>query len=232
MHDIPRARALVLRHGWNATAYQIVNPGIEHWFSARGDAVVGFVRRHRVRVVAGGPICARGRLSAVVAEWEQHAARAGERVCYFGAAGRIHALLSTTPGYATVVLGAQPVWKPARWHAIIERHASLRAQLHRACNKGVEVREWSSREATAHPELQECLEEWLATRGLPPLHFLVEPRTLAVGRRRTGPSNCSWTRPPGPWQRVALSISPWALCPSPPRPGCRRTITRSGCVFS
>jgi phosphatidylglycerol lysyltransferase len=179
MQDIPRARALVLRHGWNATAYQIVNPGIEHWFAARGDAVLGFVRRHRVCVVAGGPICARRRLSAVVAEWEQHAARAGEGVCYFGAAGRVHALLGTNPGYATVVLGAQPVWKPVRWRAIIDRHASLRAQLRRARNKGVEVDEWCSREATAHPELQECLEEWLASRGLPPLQFLVEPRTLA-----------------------------------------------------
>ena len=28
-----KARALVLRFGWNATAYQILNPGIELWFS-------------------------------------------------------------------------------------------------------------------------------------------------------------------------------------------------------
>ena len=33
MKDVPRARALVLRYGWNATVYQIVNPGIE--FSPR-----------------------------------------------------------------------------------------------------------------------------------------------------------------------------------------------------
>jgi len=30
-------------HGWNATAYQIVNPGMSLWFSANGDAVAGYV---------------------------------------------------------------------------------------------------------------------------------------------------------------------------------------------
>jgi hypothetical protein len=51
-----RARELILRFGWNATAYQILNPGIELWFSRSGDGVVGFVRHHRTRVVAGAPI--------------------------------------------------------------------------------------------------------------------------------------------------------------------------------
>ena len=27
------ARELVMSYGWNATCYQILNPGIEHWFS-------------------------------------------------------------------------------------------------------------------------------------------------------------------------------------------------------
>ena len=38
---LEHARRLVLAHGWNATAYQIINPGIDHWFSSRGDAVIG-----------------------------------------------------------------------------------------------------------------------------------------------------------------------------------------------
>jgi phosphatidylglycerol lysyltransferase len=180
MRDDRRARALVLRHGWNATAYQILNPGIEHWFSPRGEAVVGFVRRHGVRVVAGAPVCAKARLAEVVAVWEGDAASAGDRVCYFGAAGRIKDLMEGAPGYATVLLGAQPVWRPAQWAGIIGRHASLRAQLHRARNKGVAVVEWPPERATEHPELRRCLQEWLETRGLPPLHFLVEPETLSA----------------------------------------------------
>ncbi|HEY0073114.1 MAG TPA: DUF2156 domain-containing protein, partial [Abditibacteriaceae bacterium] len=68
---------------------------------------------------------------------------------------------------------------------IIESTASLRAQLNRARNKGISVREWPGEKARNHPQLQRLLSEWLHTRGLPPLHFLVEPRTLsAPGDRR------------------------------------------------
>ena len=46
--DPVRARELILAYGWNATAYQILNPGIEHWLPPDGrDCVVGFVRQWR-----------------------------------------------------------------------------------------------------------------------------------------------------------------------------------------
>jgi lysylphosphatidylglycerol synthetase-like protein (DUF2156 family) len=61
------ARDLVLAHGWNATADQILNPGIRHWFAAAGDAVVGYVTEGRVRVVAGAPVATEARLAAVPA---------------------------------------------------------------------------------------------------------------------------------------------------------------------
>jgi phosphatidylglycerol lysyltransferase len=181
-------RHLVLRHGWNATSFQIVNPGIEHWFPPAGsiaDSVVGFVRWRRVRVVAGAPVCAPDRMDEVVRAFERDATRCGERVCYFGAEERLRTSLAHHPPRATVVLGAQPAWNPACWPAMIGRRASVRAQLHRARNKGVEVEAWSAEMATAHPDLERCLSEWLATRGLPPLHFLVEPNTLhrLAGRR-------------------------------------------------
>ena len=179
MSPLQRARELVLEHGWNATSYQIVNPGIEHWFASRGDAVVGFVEYAGMRIVAGAPVCAEYRLGEVAAEFEHVTARAGERVCYFGAEARLESVLRGSPGHAQVVLGAQPVWSPQQWPAILAGHASLRAQLNRARNKGVQVSEWPPERAHDHPVLHRCLEEWLATRGLPPLHFLVEPETLS-----------------------------------------------------
>lgn len=184
-HDarFERARALVMRFGWNAVSYQILNSGIEWWFSNRHEAVIGFVRRHRVRVVAGAPICAAENLADVVDEWETHARCAGDRVCYFGAAGRLHDLLHQKTGYSTVVLGAQPVWEPKQWP--LETKRSLRAQEARARNKGVVVSEWPASGARFHPQLKAILEQWLRTRGLPSLHFLVEPRTLnCLGDRR------------------------------------------------
>ena len=65
--DVARARALALRFGWNAMAYQVVNDGILHWFSADDDAVVGYVRAHRRCIVAGAPICTIVALTALVA---------------------------------------------------------------------------------------------------------------------------------------------------------------------
>lgn len=175
-----RARGLVLEFGWNATAYQIVNPGIEYWFSARDDAVVGYVRKKGVRVVAGAPVCSFDRLPEVLEEWQSASDSARDRVCYFGAAGRINDLLDPRKDYSTVILGSQPVWKPAHWAEIIGGVSSLRAQFSRARNKGVEVSEWPPEKATLNPELQRVLDEWLHTRGLPTLHFLVEPHTLSL----------------------------------------------------
>ena len=176
--DVERARRLALQFGWNAMAYQIVNDGILHWFSSSCDAVVGYVRTHGVLLVVGAPICDHARLADVLEEWEQFVSERAARVCYFGAAGRVFDILHGHADYSTVLLGAQPTWDPARWHEIPASTASLRSQIHRARNKGVLVTEFTPDRATADPRLRICLEQWLRTRGLPTLHFLVEPHTL------------------------------------------------------
>ena len=159
--DAERARQLVLRHGWNATAYQILNPGIALWFAAGGDAVIGYVRRNRVRVVAGAPVCAAERLRDVTGEFAMAAQREGDRVCYFGAGERLEEVLRRDGACGTVGLGAQPSWDPRRWSAIVARRASLRAQLHRARNKGIAVSQWNSERAENNPELAKLLGQWL-----------------------------------------------------------------------
>ncbi|GLC26844.1 DUF2156 domain-containing protein [Roseisolibacter agri] len=172
------ARALVLRNGWNATAYQILNPGMALWFAAAGDAVVGFQRHARVRVVAGAPVCPLPRLAAVADELEADARAHGERVVFFGAGTRLETILGGRADHAVVRLGAQPTWDPAGWDTIVRRKASLRAQLHRARNKGVRVVEWTPERAHDAPALRAVLHDWLATRGLPPLGFMVTPDLL------------------------------------------------------
>jgi hypothetical protein len=42
-----RARRIILRYGWNATAYQLLKHGFEHWYPAAGDALVGYVTAGR-----------------------------------------------------------------------------------------------------------------------------------------------------------------------------------------
>lgn len=166
-------------YGWNSTAFQIVNPGIERWFTRDGEAVVGYVAANGVRVVAGAPVCDHERLADVVDKFEANAARAGERVCYFAAERRLESILSHESGYSKILLGAQPSWHPAFWADTAAAHKSLRAQINRARNKGVTVAEWPVEAARSNPELQACLDDWLGSKGLPPLHFMVESDTLA-----------------------------------------------------
>ena len=147
--------------------------------------MVGYVEWAGVRVVAGAPVSALERLPDVIGEFE-HASRGnGFAVCYFGAESRLESALRGSPRHSMALLGAQPAWHPAGWQAICERNAGIRAQLNRARNKGVAVTEWSAAMAEGHPALRRCLDQWLSTRGLPPLHFLVEPETLGrlAGRR-------------------------------------------------
>jgi phosphatidylglycerol lysyltransferase len=177
--SISRARELVLAQGWNSTSYQIINPGIRHWFSKADDAVIGFVSCHGVRVVVGAPICAEERLKEIAAEFELDATHSKEQVCYLAAEARLESIYVCSQKHAKVLLGAQPVWHPHDWNSIVVKHKSLRAQLNRASNKGVTVEEWSTEKAHNNPELLECLNQWLNIKGLPPLHFMVEPYTLS-----------------------------------------------------
>ncbi|MDQ6718781.1 MAG: DUF2156 domain-containing protein [Gemmatimonadota bacterium] len=178
--ELELARTLILRHGWNATAYQILNPGFLLWFSAERDAVIGFVVKARTRVVGGAPVCSSERLAAVTDEFLADARSCGLAVCFFGAGMRLESALVGNGSWSAADLGAQPSWKPANWAGIIAGHASLRAQLNRAQNKGVNARVVARPDPPLLLRLRRCLEEWLTTRGLPPLHFLVEPDTLAL----------------------------------------------------
>ncbi|MFT3788228.1 MAG: phosphatidylglycerol lysyltransferase domain-containing protein [Tepidisphaeraceae bacterium] len=209
MSSLDAVRDLVMRYGWNAMAFQIVNRGIEHWFSERGDAVIGYARAAGTRVVAGAPVCA-GNASpksltsgSATPRWPRSASATSVRpvACSMSSASclRIRSSCSARNRCGTRTHGQT-------WCRITARCA----QLHRAANKQVRIDEWPIERATRHPELQHILDAWLDTRGLPSMHFMVEPQTLdrLEGRRvfvatREGavvgfvvaspvPSRCGW----------------------------------------
>jgi phosphatidylglycerol lysyltransferase len=184
-HEWLAARDLVLRYGWNAVSYQILNPGMRLWFSSAGDAVAGYASFGGVWTVAGAPICQADRLPNVAEELEADAKARGARVVFFGAGTRLEQAYASRSDHSLVRIGAQPAWEPSAWADIVRHKASLRAQLNRARNKGVEVHEWSPARAQGSQVLRTVLREWLDSRGLPPLHFLVTPDLLdTLGDRR------------------------------------------------
>jgi phosphatidylglycerol lysyltransferase len=185
-----------MRFGWNSTSYQILNPGIDHWVSPAGDAVVGYVRKGRWWLIAGAPVCDLNNLANAARQVERAAGDEGCRVCYVCANRRLRDLFGASTKHAVVTLGAEPVWDPHHWPEIIRTRSSLRAQLNRARNKGVEIERWDTASPDRLDELRPVLHEWLGRHGLPPLHFLVEPdvlsgemadRVLLVARRGDKP---------------------------------------------
>jgi phosphatidylglycerol lysyltransferase len=91
-------------------------------------------------------------------------------------------LLGGSPAHSVITIGAQPVWNPAAWPQIVRSRRSLRAQLSRSTNKGVRIESVSPAEAVRgadNGEIRRTLLEWLQSRLLPPMHFLVEPEVLS-----------------------------------------------------
>jgi len=174
------ARDLILQHGWNATAYQILNPGIDHWFTPRRTAVVGYVRRRHAWVAAGAPVCRPDAIADVAASFEREAARGSRRVCYVCAAERLAEYARASPRHSVIAIGSQPVWNPAQWPAIVRTESSLRAQLSRAANKGVRIQVWNARSSIGDDALWTLRKKWLATRPMPPMGFLVESPVLSA----------------------------------------------------
>lgn len=170
-------RGLVARHGRAATCWQILDPSLAHWFCPDGNGVVGYATYRRVRVVAGEPVCAPEKLAVVSREFEQDAARIGDRVCYLAAERSLVESLPPTDQHAMVSVGAQPVWHPAALEAIFGEVAALRYQINRARNKGLAVAEWPSNTGNK-ASLHRCLAAWLHSKPLPPLGFMTDPYLL------------------------------------------------------
>lgn len=202
-------RQQILKSGWNSTCYQITHDSLHHWWSADKTALVGYVLSGRTAIVAGAPVCELEALAGAVDEWEAFAKSKGWTVCYFGAESRLQSLLAASPKHVSSILGSQPEWTPQEFVSKIHRFKSLRAQLNRARNKEVTVREWSSDEVRENPQLASVLQEWLNSRGLPTLHFLVEPQTLAEPEDRRFFVACIQ-------ERVVGFVT---LCPVPARRG-------------
>ncbi|HEX3697850.1 MAG TPA: DUF2156 domain-containing protein [Polyangia bacterium] len=181
----PRVLALLRRHGWNATSFQVLEEGFRYWFDG-DDACVAYVDTPEAWVAAGAPIAPAEQLSLVAERFAQAAARQHRRALFFGTETRF----SRQGGLRTMLIGEQPVWDPAHWAETVARTASLRAQLGRARRKGVTVRAVDAADL-ADPQqplrrtIAALVDRWLAARPMAPMGFLVDvqPFSFAAERR-------------------------------------------------
>lgn len=180
----PRVLALLKRHGWNATSFQILEPGFRYWFDG-DDGCVGYVDTGRAWVAAGSPVAAPERFAEVTARFAAAAAAAGRRICCFATELRFHDGVQ----WSSMRVGDQPSWAPSDWTSVLRDSRSLREQLRRARAKGVTVRRLGPAElAPGQPiraELDGLIARWLASRPIAPMGFLVhvDPFTFPDQRR-------------------------------------------------
>ena len=182
MTDDGRRRVLALleRHGWNATSFQILEPGFRYWFDG-DDACVGYVDTGRAWVAAGVPIAPPERLVEVSDRFAAAAAAAGRRACCFATEARFR----DATGWPSLRIGDQPMWAPDDWDGVVRGSRSLREQLRRARAKGVTVREVAADElAPLRPQLDALIGRWLATRPIAPMGFLVQVDPFTFPERR------------------------------------------------
>lgn len=188
LHDRPaaRRRALdILRgHGWVSVSFQLLESDFRYWFDGE-DAFVAYVDTGSAWVVGGAPVAPEARLREVALRFTEAARAAGRRASFFAcerrfvAAARMRALR----------IGEQPVWNVSAWDSVVAGNASLRYQLRRAQRKGVTVRAATSDEL-AHADapvrhgILQLGRQWLASRRMAPMGFLVqlEPLTFAEER--------------------------------------------------
>ena len=189
-----RAIGLLEQFGHTATAFQVLAPGMCHWFTtdaasnppdtnihqqladsvltdARDLGMVGYVDTGAAWVVAGEPIAARDDTINVAEAFVNYAHSQKKRVAFFATEGA----LSASPRFRRVLIGEQPTWNPVEWPAILARNRSLREQLRRARAKGVCVRTVTGSEFVGvRDELTRLVKRWLAARPMASMHFLVE----------------------------------------------------------
>ena len=180
-----RVLAVLRRHGWNATSFQVLEPGFRYWF-ADEDACVAYVDTGRAWVAAGAPLTSPSRLAEVAGRFQLAARASGRRVCFFGVEERVVQSL----GWRSLLVGEQPEWDADRWPEVLRQSASLREQLRRARAKGVAVRtaassELASTSAPLRRELEALVTGWLGRHEMAPMGFLVQvdPLTLLEEHR-------------------------------------------------
>jgi phosphatidylglycerol lysyltransferase len=175
--DRMRAFALLKRYGWNATSFQILEPGFRYWFD-RGDpidACVAYVDTGASWVAAGPPIAPAEQLSDVAHRFVVEARALGRRACFFATESRFIDVAS----FASMRIGEQPVWNPVEWERTLRSAPSLREQLRRSRAKGVlvevvEPRRLSDPQGETRAVISRLIDRWLASRPMQPMGFLVQ----------------------------------------------------------
>lgn len=174
-----RALAILRAHGWATVSFQLLESDFRYWFDQ--DAFVAYVDTGSAWVAGGAPVASPERLAGVARNFVAAARAAGRRASFFGCEGRFIEAVE----WPAFPIGEQPVWRPNEWDAVLSSSQSLRYQVRRAAGKGVRVARLPANEVPARrAEIEALAREWLASRRMSAMGFLVQLEPLAFAEER------------------------------------------------
>jgi phosphatidylglycerol lysyltransferase len=186
---MPAVLEAVRRYGYNATAFQVLEPGFQYWFTPDAACAVAYVDTGSAWVGAGAPLAPSEQLAAVAQQFANAAAARGRRVCFVAVEPRFLELAAPL-GLQALQIGEQPVWNPQQWPEITASSRSLREQLRRARAKGVTISplqpaDLADAASPLRAQVEQLLRAWLSSRNMAPLGFLVQLHVFSyVAERR------------------------------------------------
>jgi phosphatidylglycerol lysyltransferase len=180
--SITAAMQMLRSHGRAAASFQILTSDLNYWFS--GQSCVAYSDVGGAWVALGGPIGPKEREAEVTRQFIQEARRRGKRVRFFAFENEV----PVDAGLTALHIGEQPVWNPADWPDSLP--TKIRGQLRRDLKKAtVRLRlathaEIEDPSSATRRGLDEVISQWLDTRKMAPMDFMVQVNPYSLARER------------------------------------------------
>lgn len=174
MGDSGSVAELALELGTDGMSFLAVESGMRHWFDAGTGgtgACVAYAETPGAWVAACGPLVRASEQARAAGRFVDAARANGRRASFFAAESL------ESPELARLLIGEQPIFRPAEWTRRLSQHRRFREQLRRARAKGIRVRRVESEEledgTPLRGEVERLGRAWLRRRHLEPMGFLV-----------------------------------------------------------
>ncbi len=176
MTDLQHLKKLLTLYGRNVHSFQVLEPGLEVWFSSDGEGAVAYLDAGGYRVALGAPLGPDARRLDLSLEFDREARREGRKAVFFGVSERYWQALSES-GFDALKVAEQPLWSPAHWQRRLSRNRRLRNRIGRCAREGVTI-ELQRAEQLGKNELETLCQNWQEGHKLPPMQFMTRLEIL------------------------------------------------------
>lgn len=172
MTERQQLKKLLTLYGRNVHSFQVLEPGLEFWFSSTGEGAVAYLDTGGYRVALGAPLGPDSKRLELSLEFDRDAQKAGRQTVFFGVSERYWQGLSGS-GFDALKVAEQPLWEPAHWQECLSQNRRLRNRIRRCAREGVVI-ESQRLEQLNKSELEALCRSWQDGHTLPPMQFMTQ----------------------------------------------------------